>query len=83
MRRLTGMVILRGLRYVDRPAWSELSPSVDWITAHASWLRVPSSILDPSDAAVASAYAYEFRHQRVMELFDVVMYQQCYGFVWV
>ena len=80
MGRLIVMVILRGLRYEDRPAWSEVVPGVDWDASHLSWLRVPESILDPSHAAVVSALAYEFRYQRVMELFDVVMYQQCYGF---
>ena len=74
------MVILRGLRYMERPEWAEMVSNVDWDTSHLSWLRVPESILDPSPAQIVSALAYEFRYQRVMELFDVVMYQQCYGF---
>ena len=74
------MVILRGLRYMERPEWAEMVSNVDWDASRLSWLSVPESILDPSPAQIVSALAYEFRYQRVMELFDVVMYQQCYGF---
>ena len=68
MGRLSGMVRLRGLRYVEHPAWPVSSPDAVWNAAHDYWRRIPSSLVGPSDAAVASAEDYEFRYQRVLEL---------------
>ena len=73
-------VILRGRRCMEVPGWARESFNVDWDTSRFSWLDIPDFIRDPTPAQLVFARACPFRLQRVLELFDVVMYQQCFGF---